>query len=154
FLEGINLHEDGGIIVDSHLCAADSLYAAGDVARFSDARTKESSRIEHWRTALQQGRVAARNMAGRATVYGAVPFFWTAQFDATLRYVGHAAKWDEIIFDGEKDFLAFYVKDDQVRAVAGMNRDRDMALIEGLMLRNNLPAPSRLRSGKVDLAGC
>jgi NADPH-dependent 2,4-dienoyl-CoA reductase/sulfur reductase-like enzyme/nitrite reductase/ring-hydroxylating ferredoxin subunit len=156
FLESVSLHEDGGILVDSHLRAADSLYAAGDVARFTDARTKESTRIEHWRTALQQGRVAARNMAGRATMYDAVPFFWTTQFDATLTYVGHAAKWDEIIFDGDvekKDFLAFYVKDDQVRAVAGMNRDRDMAAIEGLMLRNNLPTPSKLRSGKVDLAG-
>ena len=146
FLEGVTLHEDGGVIVDSHLCAADSLYAAGDIARFTDVRTKESSRIEHWRTALQQGRIAARNMAGRPTVYDAVPFFWTTQFDATLAYVGHAAKWDEIIFDGEvekKEFLAFYVKGDQVRAVAGMNRDREMAMIEDLLRHNNLPAPSQ-----------
>ncbi len=152
FLEGVALGDDGGVIVDERLCAADSLYAAGDIARFTDARTNQSSRIEHWRTALQQGRTAARNMAGRATVYGAAPFFWTTQFDATLTYVGHATQWDEIIFDGEvdgRDFLAFYVKGDQVLAVAGMNRDREMAIIEDLMRRNNLPAPSRLRSEKV-----
>lgn len=149
FLEGVVFGEDGGVIVDEHLRAADSLYAAGDIARFTDVRTNESSRIEHWRTALQQGHNAARNMAGRATVYDAVPFFWTVQFDATLRYVGHAAKWDEIIFDGEvekKDFIAFYVKDDQIRAAAGMNRDREMAMIEDLMRRNELPAASELRS--------
>jgi NADPH-dependent 2,4-dienoyl-CoA reductase/sulfur reductase-like enzyme/nitrite reductase/ring-hydroxylating ferredoxin subunit len=82
FLAGVSLHEDGGVIVDAHLRAADALYAAGDIARFTDARTNESTRIEHWRTALQQGRVAACNMAGCATVYDAVPFFWTRQFDA------------------------------------------------------------------------
>jgi apoptosis-inducing factor 3 len=153
-LAGVTLHEDGGVIVDSHLRAADSLYAAGDIARFTDVRTKESSRIEHWRTALQQGRTAARNMAGHETVYDSVPFFWTTQFDTTLAYVGHAAQWDEIIFDSqveEKNFLAFYVKGDQIRAVAGMNRDREMAMIEDLMRNNDLPAPSKLRSGKIDL---
>ncbi len=154
FLEGVALGEDGGVIVDAHLRAADSLYAAGDIARFTDARTKESARIEHWRTALQQGRTAARNMAGRATVYDAAPFFWTTQFDTTLAYVGHATKWDEIIFDGEvekKDFLAFYVEGDRVKAVAGMNRDREMAMIEDLMRRDNLPAPATLKAGKLIL---
>jgi NADPH-dependent 2,4-dienoyl-CoA reductase/sulfur reductase-like enzyme len=153
FLAGVTLGEDGGVMVDSHLRAADSLYAAGDIARFTDARTKESSRIEHWRTALQQGRTAARNMAGRVTDYDTAPFFWTTQFGATLTYVGHATQWDEIIFDGEVDgqhFLAFYVKGDQVLAVAGMDRDREMAIIEDLMRHDNLPTPSRLRSGRVD----
>jgi len=148
FLAGVTLHQDGGVIVDAHLRAADSLYAAGDIARFTDARTGESARIEHWRTALQQGRTAARNMAGRPTVYDSVPFFWTRQFDAGLLYVGHATEWDEVIFDGEvagKDFLSFYVKDGRVLAVAGMNRDRDMAIIEDLMRHDNLPTASELK---------
>ncbi|MGH9849959.1 MAG: FAD-dependent oxidoreductase, partial [Blastocatellia bacterium] len=126
FLEGVKLHQDGGVIVDEHLRAADGVYAAGDIAYFPTPLTGERRRIEHWRTALQQGRSGAHNMAGKDSTYDSVPFFWTRQFDVGLLYVGHAASWDEIIFQGDvsaHNFLAFYVKGDRVPAVAGMNRD-------------------------------
>ena len=151
FLKGLNLHKDGGIIADKHLCVGDDIYAAGDITHFPDARTGESVRIEHWRTALQQGRTAAHNMAGKPKAFTAVPFFWTTQFDATLNYVGHAKGWDEIIFQGDvqkQDFLAFYVKDYKVLAVAGMNRDRDLAFIEELIRLNRMPSITRLREGQ------
>jgi NADPH-dependent 2,4-dienoyl-CoA reductase/sulfur reductase-like enzyme/nitrite reductase/ring-hydroxylating ferredoxin subunit len=154
FLVGINLHNDGGVIVDEHLRAAADLYAAGDIAWFPSALTGERQRIEHWRTALQQGRIAARNMAGKNVAYNSVPFFWTRQFDAGLLYVGHATSWDEIIFQGDvptQNFLAFYVKGNRVRAVAGMNRDRDMAAVEALMRDDRMPTPDQLRSSTVNL---
>jgi NADPH-dependent 2,4-dienoyl-CoA reductase/sulfur reductase-like enzyme len=153
FLVGVNLHKDGGVVVDEHLRAADGLYAAGDIAWFPSALTGERQRIEHWRTALQQGRIAAHNMAGKNIAYNSVPFFWTRQFDAGLLYVGHATSWDEIIFQGDvsaQAFLAFYVKDGRVLAVAGMNYEREMAAIEGLMRLESLPHPDQLRSGSVN----
>jgi apoptosis-inducing factor 3 len=154
FLEGVALHTDGSVFVDSNMRAAEGLYAAGDIARFPDPRTGERVRIEHWRTAQQQGRVAAHNMAGKAVDYDGVPFFWTRQFDAGLLYVGHAEGWDEIIYEGDvdaQDFLAFYVSDDRVSAVAGMNRDREMAAIEELMRQDRMPSPAQFRSGAVNL---
>jgi apoptosis-inducing factor 3 len=154
FLQGVELSDDGGVVVDAHLRAADGLYAAGDIARFPSTLTGESQRIEHWRTALQQGRIAARNMAGRSVLYDSVPFFWTRQFDAGLLYVGHATGWDEIIFHGDvstQNFLAFYVKGNRVRAVAGMNRDRDVAAVEGLMRGARMPTPDQLRGATVNL---
>jgi NADPH-dependent 2,4-dienoyl-CoA reductase/sulfur reductase-like enzyme len=154
FLQGVELSDDGGVVVDEHLRAADGLYAAGDIARFPSSLTGESQRIEHWRTALQQGRIAARNMAGNAVSYDSVPFFWTRQFDAGLLYVGHATSWDEIIFHGDvstQNFLAFYVKRNRVQAVAGMNRDREMALVEGLMRGARMPTPDQLRGATVNL---
>jgi len=149
-LEGFELHKDGGVIADKYLKIGDDVYAAGDIVHFPDARTGESTRIEHWRTALQQGRTAARNMAGNATVFDAVPFFWTTQFDATLNYVGHAHGWDEIIFQGDiksRDFLAFYVNDNRVSAVAGMNRDTELAYMEELIRLDRMPEPDSLRAG-------
>jgi apoptosis-inducing factor 3 len=148
FLEGVELDHAGGVIVDAYLRATDGLYAAGDIVNFPDPHTGERVRIEHWRTAQQQGRIAARNMVGRETAFDGVPFFWTRQFDAGLVYVGHAASWDEIIYNGEissHDFLAFYVKDDRVLAVAGMNRDREMAAIEELMRLDRMPTPTELK---------
>jgi apoptosis-inducing factor 3 len=101
---------------------------------------------------MQQGRTAARNMAGRRESFTAVPFFWTTQFDANLRYVGHVKNWDRIIFQGnvkKQDFLAFYVKDNKVLAVAGMNRDREMADWEERIRHNQIPSPDRLSDGSV-----
>ncbi|HET9714274.1 MAG TPA: FAD-dependent oxidoreductase [Pyrinomonadaceae bacterium] len=148
FLEGVELDHAGGVIVDSHLRVADGLYAAGDIVSFPDSHTGERVRIEHWRTAQQQGRIAARNMIGPEMAFEGVPFFWTRQFDAALLYVGHAASWDEIIYHGEissHDFLAYYVKNDRVLAVAGMNRDREMAAIEELMRLDRMPTPTQLK---------
>jgi apoptosis-inducing factor 3 len=153
YLEGVQLHKDGGVFVDKYLRAADGVYAAGDIAYFPSLLTKDRQRIEHWRTAQQQGMVAAHNMAGKVVEYAGVPFFWTRQFDAGLLYVGHAASWDEIIFEGDarsQNFLAFYVKDERVLAVAGMNRDREMAALEELLRLGRIPAPARLRHGRMD----
>src|SRR6185295_10567594 len=77
FLDGVELDEVGAVVVDSRLRAADGLYAAGDIASFPDPHTGEKVRIEHWRTAQQQGRTAARNMLGDNVAFAAVPFFWT-----------------------------------------------------------------------------
>jgi NADPH-dependent 2,4-dienoyl-CoA reductase/sulfur reductase-like enzyme len=147
FLKGVELSDDGGVVVDEHLRAADGLYAAGDIANFP-SMTGERQRIEHWRTALQQGRIAALNMAGRTISYDSVPFFWTRQFDAGLLYVGHVTNWDEIILQGDvstQNFLAFYVKGNRVQAVAGMNHDRELAVVEGLMREDRMPTPDQLR---------
>jgi NADPH-dependent 2,4-dienoyl-CoA reductase/sulfur reductase-like enzyme/nitrite reductase/ring-hydroxylating ferredoxin subunit len=149
FMVGFDLQNDGGVIADGNLRISDDIYAAGDIVHFPDARTGELSRIEHWRTAMQLGRVAAHNMAGRTTTFEGVPFFWTTQFDATLNYVGHAAGWDRAIVHGEidgQDFLVFYIKDDAIKAVAGMNRDRELAVWEERFRLGNVPSPADLDS--------
>ncbi len=155
FLEGVNLQEDGGVVVDAHMRAADGLYAAGDIAAFPDPRTGERVRIEHWRTAQQQGRIAAHNMAGRPAAFDGVPFFWTRQFDTGLLYVGHASRWDEIVYSGNvaaQDFVALYVKGGRVLAAAGVNRDRDMAALEELFRLNLMPGAEELKGRETDFA--
>lgn len=87
-------------------------------------------------------------MLGRNVAFDAVPSFWTRQFDVGLLYVGHAASWDEIIYRGDvasHDFLAFYVKDNRVRAVAGMNRDSEMAAAEELLRLDHMPTRRQLQ---------
>jgi apoptosis-inducing factor 3 len=154
FLDGVDLDQSGAVIVDSRLRAADGLYAAGDIVSFPDHRAGGNVRIEHWRTAQQQGRTAARNMLGRNVTFDAVPFFWTRQFDLGLLYVGHAASWDEIIYRGDvaaQDFLAYFVKDNRVLAVAGMNRDRELAAAEELLRLDRMPTREQLQLIDVSL---
>lgn len=151
------LNEDQSVSVDdrfqllnptTHQPAAGT-YAAGDIAEFSNPQTGEPVRIEHWRLAMQQGRVAARNMAGESAQYEGVPFFWTGQFDLKLRYVGHAEDWDDVIIDGElesREFLAFYVVNKRILAVAGCGRDREIAAISQLMRQKKMPSAQALSS--------
>ena len=87
-------------------------------------------------------------MVGRDVAFAGVPFFWTRQFDVGLLYVGRATSWDEIIYRGQvssRDFLAFYVKNNRVLAVAGMNRDAELAAVEELMRLDLMPSPEQLK---------
>ena len=92
-------------------------------------------------------------MAGQKREFAGVPFFWSDQFDTFLQYVGYAKDWEDIIFHGspaDRKLLAFYVKKDQVLAVAGLNHEKDMAAISELMGQKNMPAVEELRRGPVD----
>jgi NADPH-dependent 2,4-dienoyl-CoA reductase/sulfur reductase-like enzyme/nitrite reductase/ring-hydroxylating ferredoxin subunit len=150
-LVGCELHKDGGVIADQYLSIAADAYAAGDIVHYPRSETGELERIEHWRTAMQQGRVAAHNMAGERTPFEGVPFFWTRQFDATLNYVGHAVGWNKTIVMGkidDQDFLIFYLKDQKVLAVAGMNRDRELAMWEEKFRLGTVPPAADLENVK------
>jgi apoptosis-inducing factor 3 len=136
FANDIPRGEDGGILVDAQLQAAQHVFAAGDIARFPLAGTGEAVRVEHWRVALQQGRVAAANMLGHAQPFDAVPVFWTVQYMTRLDYIGHAAHWDETIMHGDPtkpQFLVYYVRDGHVAAAAAVDRDQDAAALIELM---------------------
>lgn len=163
FIVGVEKADDGSINVDETLKAADGVYAAGDIARFSYWLTGQPIRVEHWRLACQHGRIAGTNLAlasrngsdggDQPEPYRSIPFFWTAHFGTSIRYVGHATDWDEIIYDGspeERDFIAFYVKEDRVLAACGLNRDTEMAAIEELMRRRRMPTIVDLKRKDVD----
>lgn len=149
-VQGVEKADDGGLVADEHLRVAEHVYAAGDAVHVPDPASGRLVRIEHWRVAQQHGRVAAFNMAGRPTPYRGVPFFWTGQFGAGLRYVGHASRWDEVVIDGDlaaRRFVAYYVEDGQVRAAAGIGRDRDLAALHALLLAGQRPTAEEVRRG-------
>jgi NADPH-dependent 2,4-dienoyl-CoA reductase/sulfur reductase-like enzyme/nitrite reductase/ring-hydroxylating ferredoxin subunit len=155
FLKGIELNPDGSVSVDKHFQVSDDIYAAGDIASFNWWFTGEEIRIEHWRLALQHGIIAGSNMAGKPAEYKSIPFFWSNQVGANLKYIGHTKGWDEIIFQGspeKKDFIAYYVKNDKVSAVALVGNTMQMLACAQLMQENDMPTPDQLRKGSVDMA--
>ncbi len=125
--EAAGLGESGGILVNRFLeTSAEGIYAAGDIASYPDPLTGEKVRIEHWVHAQRQGQTAAANMLGLKQPFESVPFFWTEQYGVAVRYVGHAADWDEVAVDGDMSggkFLIRYLVNGIHRATASVGRD-------------------------------
>ncbi|RZI73902.1 MAG: pyridine nucleotide-disulfide oxidoreductase [Pseudomonas sp.] len=130
FIDGLQLEEDGSLPVDDGMRAGKDVWAAGDIATFP--LNHQPQRIEHWRLAQQQARIAAGNMLGEDRHYTDVPYFWTYHFEKRLDYLGHAEDWDDIVYLGEAerfDFLALFCKQNVVAAVVSCGRERPMAML-------------------------
>jgi NADPH-dependent 2,4-dienoyl-CoA reductase/sulfur reductase-like enzyme/nitrite reductase/ring-hydroxylating ferredoxin subunit len=135
--EAAGLTGERGIVVDDHFrTSADGVYAAGDVASFPDFRTGTRVRIEHWQVAERHGQAVARAMLGLGEPYRDVPFFWSAHYDVTLNYVGHAEKWDRILERGslaDRKYVAAFEHRGQVLAVVTLGEDLLSLEIEAAM---------------------
>lgn len=71
FLDGSGVQVDRGVVADKHTaCNMPGVYAAGDVAVTFDPITGERMMTGLWTNAVEMGRCAGRNMAGRPTAYG------------------------------------------------------------------------------------
>jgi NADPH-dependent 2,4-dienoyl-CoA reductase/sulfur reductase-like enzyme/nitrite reductase/ring-hydroxylating ferredoxin subunit len=147
--ESAGLDMDRGISVDEHLQTSDpAIFAAGDVARYPDPRSDASARIrvEHWVVAQRQGQTAALNMLGARRRFDDVPFFWSAHYDATIAYVGHAEQWDEVQVDGNVEAMdaeVRFLSRGRTLAVATISRDRASLEAELAMERGTMTTTRR-----------
>jgi 3-phenylpropionate/trans-cinnamate dioxygenase ferredoxin reductase subunit len=130
--EAAGLTVDNGVRTDARLrTSADGVYAAGDVANADHPVLGHPLRVEHWDTAIQHGKVVARNLLGEEAVHDALPYFFTDQYDLGMEYVGNPGPdgYDRVVVrgrtggaDGADDggqFTAWWLRGDLV--VAGMH---------------------------------
>ena len=152
---GTGVEIDNGIVVDEYLrTGVEGIYAAGDVANHYHPVFGRRIRVEHWRNALEQGPAAARNMMGRDEPYEEVPWFWSDQYEHNLQYAGFHTEWDELVVRGsmeERNFVAFYRKEERVLAAVAVNRGKDLRRSISLIRDQETIDAARLCDLDVDL---
>jgi NADPH-dependent 2,4-dienoyl-CoA reductase/sulfur reductase-like enzyme/nitrite reductase/ring-hydroxylating ferredoxin subunit len=140
FAQALDLAEDGGLDTDRSMRVAGRVFAAGDIARFPFGDDERNHiRVEHWRVAQQQARVAAACMLGLEAQFDQPPLFWTLQHGKRFEVQGHPDGFDRVEIDGDLaalDFVARQYRGDALVGLVGCGRDTAMAAL-------SLTLPSR-----------
>jgi len=130
WLEGSGLTIDNGVVCDATLLAAPGVVAAGDIARWPNAKFGgELMRLEHWTNASEQGVAAAQRLlhgdAADPAVFAPVPFVWSDQYDVKVQTVGHFRGDDtmEVVHGSLADrrFTAIFGRDDRLVGALGFS---------------------------------
>lgn len=128
--EQAGLDVNNGVLVDATLRTSDrNIYAIGDIANHEHPGLRRRIRVEHWDTAIEQGKVAAHNLLGADETYRRLPYFFTDQYDLGMEYFGNVGPegYDRVDIEGSTDvangdaFRAYWVKDDMVVAAMHAN---------------------------------
>jgi 3-phenylpropionate/trans-cinnamate dioxygenase ferredoxin reductase subunit len=151
---------DNGIAVDATLATSDPhIFAAGDCCSFPQPLYDDRRvRLESWRSAQEQGTLAARNMLGSAEPVSGVPWFWSDQYDLSLQIAGLAEGAVTHVHRELKDgaFVLFHLgPDGRLLAASGIGAGnvvaKDIRLAEMLIARRAHPDPAALTDPAVNL---
>ncbi|MEI6842955.1 MAG: FAD-dependent oxidoreductase [bacterium] len=81
-----------GIVTDEYLqTSASDIWSAGDIAEYKDILLEENVIMGNWVNAVEQGRVAGRNMTGAHDPFKFVSFYTTQGFGISIAFVGDVA---------------------------------------------------------------
>jgi len=121
---------DNGVLVDATLRTSDKdVFAVGDIANHDHPSLGRRIRVEHWDNAVEQAKVAARNLLGAAEQYDRQPYFFTDQYDLGMEYVGNVGPdgYDRVEIEGPTNvlagdaFRAFWIRGGKVVAAMHVN---------------------------------
>lgn len=158
--EKAGLLVENGIAVDDRLRTSDpDIYAAGDCVSFPLAvYGGRRVRLESWRSAQDQGALAAANMLGKGEQLATVPWFWSDQYDLTLQIAGLQ---DEGVSTVRRDlsdtaFILFHIAaDGRLVAASGIGVGntvaKDIRLAEMIIGKGLKPAPADLADPTINM---
>ncbi|MGH9395888.1 MAG: NAD(P)/FAD-dependent oxidoreductase [Terriglobia bacterium] len=119
--EAAGLKIGNGIVVNENLQTSHrDIYAAGDVAEFHNPALGKRIRVEHEDNANTMGQAAGEAMAGKASPYHHLPFFYSDLFDLGFEAVGELDARLETLADWKTPFregVVYYLDQGRVRGV-------------------------------------
>ncbi len=123
--------QKNGILANEYLeTSAADVYAAGDVAGFSDPILGKQWRVEHWNNALWHGEIAGANMAGGRVAYDHIPHFFSDELDIDFKLYGDPQGGKGGLFHGTVQsgrFDELYLTEDgRVAMVISVNPPDDL----------------------------
>lgn len=142
--EQLGVAWDNGIVVDQHARTTHPrVFAAGDCAIGPHPMAQGLIRLESVQNAIEQAKVAAATICGRADAYTAVPWFWSNQDTLRLQTAGLSAGSTRRIVRGDprtESFSVIYLRGNALVAVEAMNRPGDFAAARKLLAAGAVPA--------------
>ncbi len=128
---------DDGILVNER-CQTDdpNIYAIGDCTAHPNAIYGRRLRLESVHNALEQAKTAVDNICGVETLYSAVPWFWSDQYDLKLQIAGLSAGYDDVVIRGNpagRSFACLYLCDGKLIATDAVNSPRDFLQSKALI---------------------
>ena len=131
--EAAGLEIKNGIRVDATTRTNDeNIYAIGDCTFHHNPHYDCYIRLESVQNAVDQAKVAAATICGKPSIYNAIPWFWSDQFDVKLQMVGLSNGHNKVIVrkeEGRKNcFSVWYFKDDILLAVDAVNNGKAYVL--------------------------
>lgn len=149
------LETGNGIIVDERLFTGDpNIAAIGDCASFRSRFAPDACRIESVQNAIDQARCLAKTLAGRPTVYDAVPWFWSDQGGLKLQIAGLAAGADRTVVRGDPDerrLSAYRFRGGRLVAVESVARPADHMTARRLLDAGVAVTPADVENPSLDL---
>ena len=119
--QAIGIKVSNGIVVDATLhTSLPDIFAAGDVAEFSNPTLGKRMRIEHEDNANTMGKQAGRNMAGANEPYTHLSYFYSDLFELGYEAVGELDSHLDIFADWKDPFktgVIYYLAGRRVRGV-------------------------------------
>lgn len=136
--EAAGLDVADGIIVDEYCRTSDpDIFAAGDCTRHPCFENGGRRRLESLANANEQAATVAGSVTGRPMPYTSTPWFWSEQYDVTLRSAGLSHPSDDLVIRGStkpgRSFSVFYLREGQVRAADVVSDTRGFALAKRLV---------------------
>jgi 3-phenylpropionate/trans-cinnamate dioxygenase ferredoxin reductase subunit len=129
---------DDGVLIDSRARTSDrDIVAAGDCTCQDVTRYGRRIRFESVASAGEQAKVAAATLCGKDKETGALPWFWSDQYDLKLQIAGLSTGYDEVVLNGDptrdRDFTCYYLREGELVAADCVNRPRDFMLSKKLI---------------------
>lgn len=147
--EKAGLEVKNGVVTNSLLQTSHpDIFSAGDNTSFPQSWSEAQARVEHWDNALNQGRLAGKNMTGARENYSYMPYFFSDLFDLGYEAVGEIDSRLETFVDWQeenKKGVVYYLKENKVKGVLLCNIWEKVDKARELIKRGNPVIQESLR---------